>query len=134
MFIESKALLPDSGGARSSIAAAWASSIEFVNDSGGEVVIAFPGRPHPSFAPRGRGRRGTSRWPCASVLVNGEPVADPRAATSWRQGDRLSTLEAGGGGIGDPLLRDARALQEDLAQGFVTPAQARAVYGWSGPG
>jgi N-methylhydantoinase B len=129
MFIESKALLPDSGGA-GQYRGGLGQRIDFINDSGGEVVIScLAGRTR--FAPRGLAGGGPGAL--RSVLVNGEPV-DAKGRYILAPGDRLSTLEAGGGGIGDPLLRDARALQEDLAQGFVTPAQARAVYGWSGPG
>jgi hypothetical protein len=36
---------------------------------------------------------------------------------------------AGGGGYGDPLLRDAEAVKEDVADGYVTPEGARRDYG-----
>ena len=36
---------------------------------------------------------------------------------------------SGGGGFGDPLARDLDAVAADLAEGYVTPAAAEAIYG-----
>jgi N-methylhydantoinase B len=44
-------------------------------------------------------------------------------------GDRITLLTAGGGGHGDPRLRDPDAVREDIAEGYVSPAAARDVYG-----
>ncbi len=44
-------------------------------------------------------------------------------------GDRMRLLTAGGGGHGDPRLRSREAVLEDIAEGLVSPEQARAVYG-----
>jgi N-methylhydantoinase B len=44
----------------------------------------------------------------------------------------MRIVEAGGGGFGDPKSRAAAAVAEDVAQGYVTAASAREVYGWSG--
>jgi len=63
-----------------------------------------------------------------SVLINGVPVS-AKGRYILAPGDRLTTLEAGGGGIGDPRLRDPQALQDDLAQGFVTEEGVRRDYG-----
>jgi N-methylhydantoinase B len=43
--------------------------------------------------------------------------------------DVLIMDSSGGGGFGDPLTRSLDALAADLAQGYVTPAAAEAVYG-----
>ncbi|MET0850217.1 MAG: hydantoinase B/oxoprolinase family protein [Candidatus Rokuibacteriota bacterium] len=43
--------------------------------------------------------------------------------------DVLIMDSSGGGGFGDPLTRSLDALAADLAQGYVTPAAAAAVYG-----
>ena len=53
----------------------------------------------------------------------------PRASYILAPGDRLTTLEAGGGGYGDPRQRDREALARDIAQGFVSSERARADYG-----
>ncbi|MFV2086294.1 hydantoinase B/oxoprolinase family protein [Micromonospora sp. LOL_021] len=44
-------------------------------------------------------------------------------------GDRVTLLTAGGGGHGDPRRRDPEAVREDVAEGYVSPAAAREVYG-----
>jgi N-methylhydantoinase B len=44
-------------------------------------------------------------------------------------GDRFTRPSAGGGGFGDPLERDPAAVREDVADGYVTLARARADYG-----
>ena len=44
-------------------------------------------------------------------------------------GDVLTTLEAGGGGFGDPKARDKAAVIRDVDLGFVTAAGADRDYG-----
>ena len=44
-------------------------------------------------------------------------------------GTRVHHQMAGGGGYGDPLTRAPERVAEDLADGLVTEAHARAVYG-----
>ncbi len=124
MFIESKALLPDSGGA-GEFRGGLGQRIEFINDSGGEVAIAFlAGRTE--FPPVGV--RGGKPGGLREVRVNGE-TANPKGRYILAPGDRLTTLEAGGGGYGDPRRRDRAALARDVAQGFVSAERARADYG-----
>ncbi|MCC6869169.1 MAG: hydantoinase B/oxoprolinase family protein [Burkholderiales bacterium] len=123
IFIESKALLADSGGP-GEFRGGLGQRIEFVNDSGHAMSIAFlAGRTEfPPLGVRG-GRPGRLR----EVRVNGE-IADPKGRYILAPGDRLTTFEAGGGGYGDPALRSAEALARDIAMGFVTPESARIDY------
>ncbi|WP_254909975.1 hydantoinase B/oxoprolinase family protein, partial [Micromonospora sp. NBS 11-29] len=44
-------------------------------------------------------------------------------------GDRVTLLTAGGGGHGDVRGRDPEAVRRDVAEGYVSPAAARDVYG-----
>ncbi|MBU2663798.1 hydantoinase B/oxoprolinase family protein [Actinoplanes bogorensis] len=44
-------------------------------------------------------------------------------------GDRVTLLTAGGGGHGLPAERDPSAVRRDVAEGYVSPAAARVVYG-----
>jgi N-methylhydantoinase B len=45
------------------------------------------------------------------------------------EGDEFTRPSAGGGGHGDPLLRDPQAVREDVADGYVTVEGARRDYG-----
>ena len=123
MVIESKALLADSGGP-GEFRGGLGQQIEFVNDSGSEVSIAcLAGRTE--FAPRGvnGGRPGGLR----QIRINGRNV-HPKGRYVLAPGDRLTTLESGGGGYGDPRKRDRKALAHDVAQGFVSARSAREDY------
>jgi N-methylhydantoinase B len=45
------------------------------------------------------------------------------------EGDEFTRPSAGGGGVGDPLLRDPDAVKEDVADGYVSIERARKDYG-----
>ncbi len=45
-------------------------------------------------------------------------------------GDVFVSLQGGGGGIGDPRERDRAAVAADLQAGYITPEEARDVYGY----
>ncbi|HEX2071979.1 MAG TPA: hydantoinase B/oxoprolinase family protein [Thermoleophilaceae bacterium] len=47
-----------------------------------------------------------------------------------RAGDEVLLDSPGGGGYGDPRERDRARLERDVAEGLVTPASARELYGW----
>jgi N-methylhydantoinase B len=47
-----------------------------------------------------------------------------------RAGDVFVSTQGGGGGYGDPAERDREAVHLDVARGYVTPAAARAAYGY----
>lgn len=49
-----------------------------------------------------------------------------------RRGDVLTLYTAGGGGYGPPSERSGAAIARDIAEGFVSEATARAVYGRTG--
>ncbi len=48
-------------------------------------------------------------------------------------GDVLSIETGGGGGVGDPKLRDRTLVRADLEDGFITPVQAKEAYGLPQP-
>jgi N-methylhydantoinase B len=68
----------------------------------------------------------------AITLIN--PDTDPRAVHSkatmiLKRGDVLSVHLSGAGGYGDPGERDRKRVQEDIAEGYVTPDHAMRAYG-----
>jgi N-methylhydantoinase B len=46
-----------------------------------------------------------------------------------REGDVFVIENGGGGGLGDPLLRDPALVAKDVADGYVAPGSARDIYG-----
>jgi len=53
----------------------------------------------------------------------------PQDKIDVRRGDVIIHVQAGGGGFGDPLERDAQAVLEDLLDDRITPQYAQQVYG-----
>ena len=124
MHVARKELLADSGGA-GEFRGGLGQRIELVNDSGADMAIScLAGRTR--FAPAGvlGGRPGGLR----EIRINGETV-HPKGRYVLKPGDRITTLEAGGGGYGDPRRRLHAAILADCKAGFVTTAAALREYG-----
>jgi N-methylhydantoinase B len=65
-----------------------------------------------------------------SLLRNGTTEElDVNALYELRRGDVLEVTSSGGGGFGDPLERPAGLVADDVANGYVSPAAARDLYG-----
>jgi N-methylhydantoinase B/oxoprolinase/acetone carboxylase alpha subunit len=54
---------------------------------------------------------------------------NPLRGKRLEAGDRFEVLTTGGGGWGDPMLREPARVLEDFLDGYVTPAKARDNYG-----
>ena len=120
-----KELVADSGGAGES-RGGLAQNIEIRNDTGNPLSVAcFGGRTE--YAPEGYqgGRPGGLR----RHLINGQ-VVHPKGRYTLKPGDVIETVEAGGGGFGDPARRAPEKLIEDVADGAVSPEGARRDYGF----
>jgi len=48
-----------------------------------------------------------------------------------KAGDILTLYSSGGGGFGPALERDPKLVGDDVAQGYVSPAAAAKLYGWT---
>ncbi len=64
----------------------------------------------------------------ARFLVNGE-AGNPYGLTQLKPGDVVTIDAPGGGGYGNPLEREPEMVETDVAEGYVTPEQARSDYG-----
>lgn len=53
----------------------------------------------------------------------------PKSRTTVAPGERVTLLYAGGGGYGDPRLRDRDSVRADLRDGYITAEAARTIYG-----
>ncbi len=83
------------------------------------------------FPPRGRDGGGDGMAGYLG-LGSGAALAGKRRH-SIAPGDRLVLMTPGGGGIGDPRLRDRAKILADLENGLISEAQAREVYGLALP-
>ena len=124
MTIERKALLPDTGGpgaARGGLG----QEVVIRNDTGQPITLfSMANRtefPSLGFAGGGPGGRREHR-------IDGETV-DPKGTHTLAPGSRLTLIEAGGGGFGDPSGREKAKIAADVAEGYVTPEGARRDYG-----
>jgi len=124
--VVSRRMLADTGGpgaARGGVG----QEVVLRNDTGQPMTI-FCMANRTEFPPVGHlgGRPGARR----EHRINGERV-HPKGAYVLAPGDRVSLVQAGGGGFGDPGARPVEAVLADVADGFVTPEAALRDYGVS---
>ncbi len=125
MLVEEKALVPDTGGA-GEFRGGNAQRLTFRNLGAAPVTVTIRHErvDHP---PRGLlgGRAGAG----GIDMINGARIAS-KSRSSLGQGDRVTFQTPGGGGLGPPERRDPDAIRADLESGLVTPAFAKAQYGY----
>jgi N-methylhydantoinase B len=94
-------------------------------------VVMYSEQTRPAFAAWGTEGGGPGR-PASVTLVrrSGERIPVLKARMDAGAGDRLVLVTGGGGGYGDPRLRDREAVGRDVREGKVSPEAARDVYGW----
>ncbi|MBW3633441.1 MAG: hydantoinase B/oxoprolinase family protein [Chloroflexi bacterium] len=122
--VESKALVPDSGGPGRH-RGGLGQSLKLRIVSPGTVSVSFLAErtrfPAPGLFGGGEGGAG-------AVILNGQLI-DPKVTHIVESGDLLELRTPGGGGVGKPNERCQAALQRDIEQGYVTVSDARKRYG-----
>jgi N-methylhydantoinase B len=73
-------------------------------------------------------RQGNGEWRSTKDLF-GKVSTSKYANVQFQPGDRVLLWTPGGGGYGDPAKRDPAMAKEDVAEGYITPAAAAALYG-----
>jgi N-methylhydantoinase B len=70
-------------------------------------------------------------WPgsCVSQRFNGEPLGPKPGTIPMTPADVFEVSWQGGGGFGDPLLRDPEAVRAEVAAGQLPAAVATSIYG-----
>jgi N-methylhydantoinase B len=124
-----KGLIPDSGGAgRYQGGAGQRLTIEFVAEVPGILQIMSA-----RFRSAAQGLLGGGEGSLTELAINGAPAA-PNGRHAVRPGDVVTIAYPGGGGYGAPAARDPARVAEDVADGVLTAARARQVYGtgWEG--
>ena len=124
--IERKALLVDSGGAGRNRGGVG-QELVIRNDSEHPMTVSCLGA-RTEFEPLGL--RGGKPGQRRQYRVNGELV-HPKGRYVLRPREVISTVEPGGGGIGDPRERPVEAVLEDVRAGLVSVEGALRDYGVS---
>ncbi len=99
----------------------------------GEVTFTHRGERHYCAAAGAHG--GKSGGMAHSVIYRADGTSEvipSKIVTVLRKSDRVVIETAGGGGYGDPLTRDRGLVAADVADGKVSRAAARELYGFSG--
>ena len=125
------ALRPDSGGAgrhRGGCGAIY--EIEALAESGADVFLLGERGKFPPFGVAGGGPAAMNRF----VYDSAEGPTSPPMVTKVTdihigKGQRVRLESPGGGGYGAPRDRDADAVRRDVANGYVSPAEAERIYG-----
>jgi N-methylhydantoinase B len=123
VVVEHKRLVPNSGGA-GRYRGGLGQEMQF-RVVGSRPMIASARPDKVRFPPPGarRGRPGLA----GRFTINGRDAAvQPHRLVP---GDRITLRLPGGGGYGDPRGRPRASIQDDIANGYVTRASARANYG-----
>jgi len=125
ILVWKKDLMPDSGGAgqfRGGLGQEI--ELEVMTDQPVRLSLISDRMKHPAG-----GLDGAGAGAPALVQLQDGRKPHPKSRTMLAPGDRLTMHLGGGGGYGDPAARDAAALQQDIADGYVTPEGARRDYG-----
>ena len=76
-----------------------------------------------------RGRDGGTPGAAGKIYLASGGRLDGKGTQTIPSGDRVVIEMPGGGGLGDPLLRDRAAVAADVEAGLVSPETARDAYG-----
>ena len=68
---------------------------------------------------------------CSAIAFDDGRVPHQKSRTTIAPGQRITLHYAGGGGVGDPTMRDPHAVHDDVVDGYVSQDAARSIYGWS---
>jgi N-methylhydantoinase B/oxoprolinase/acetone carboxylase alpha subunit len=124
VLFEEKRLLPDSGGPgtyRGGLGQRV--RVRALSDEPIDFIVGTVDRiDHPPFGLAGGEAGGGGRLEIDSVPV------DRRVPHKMELGQVLTACMPGGGGFGPASRRDRRALERDIALGYVTPEAARERY------
>jgi len=102
-----------------------------------EIGLAVRGIPaadalvmtHGAEVPNSAGLFGGFPGSCVSQRFNGERLGPKPGTIPMTPADEFEVSWQGGGGYGDPLLRDPGAVAAEVADGLISVAAAQAVYG-----
>ncbi len=125
ILIESKELVADSGGA-GEFRGGPAQEVTIRNVSGHPMQLSILAE-RTKFLPRGLFGGGQGGQPLF-LHETGEAL-DPKGVNWVPAQSTVCIRTHGGGGFGDPKLRDPSSVAKDLREGYITPSAAQSTYG-----
>ncbi|MSQ55474.1 MAG: hydantoinase B/oxoprolinase family protein [Betaproteobacteria bacterium] len=127
--VERYELVPDSGGAGKHRGGAGVyRELRILNDDTA-LALRSARQKYAALGREGAGQGGVGAYVLNPYGARPEKLHSTVSEMHLKAGDLLQIVTPGGGGMGNPLERDAAAVAADVAQGTVTPAAARALYG-----
>lgn len=126
LIVERRELTPDSGGAgrwRGGLGQTYVLRVPEDFNGSAWVSILSDRTAHPA-----EGRLGGLPGSLRSNTLNESVALHPKKRVPLKAGDRLKICMPGGGGVGNPRERSREALADDILNGYVTEAQAVALY------
>ena len=122
-------MVPDSGGAgKARGGLAFVREFKLLADQAVFTTRADR-RDHPPYGFAGGKPGGGSQNVLITVAGERALPTMPMEAITWRAGDVFRHISAGGGGYGDPLVRDPALVQADVLDDKVSRTAAREQYG-----
>jgi N-methylhydantoinase B len=127
ILVESKCIREDSGGAgRFRGGNGQVMAIRVLNPT--PLTVSFLSDRTKLPAP---GFNGGQDGALGAVTINGNPI-NPKETVIVKSGDLIVLNTPGGAGYGGAHERDPHLLEDDIAEGMVSAAQAATQYGWRG--
>ena len=127
IHVYGRRLAPDTEGA-GTFRGAPSLAVEF-GPSGCDISVGYvsDGTINPARGARGGANGGPANQ--YKLMPDGSRrQLDPCAQVTLRDGEKLLSISAGGGGYGPPSKRDPETVARDVAEGWITAERARNVY------
>jgi N-methylhydantoinase B len=95
------------------------------------AVVVMRGKDRQSFTAwgAGGGQAGTTSGNIGTIPGHAPHDIGKRTVYRAQLGETIRLWGGGGGGFGDPMTRDPALVEEDVANGLVSPERARDIYG-----
>jgi N-methylhydantoinase B len=93
-----------------------------------DIIYASDGTANPAKGVRG-GQPGAHASQLKMKAAGSYEELPTCARVTLRDGERVRSISAGGGGYGSPLERDAELVARDVREGWITAQRANQVYG-----
>lgn len=127
LMVREKELIPDSAGpGKFRGGLAQKVTLESVSSFPTRVYLLTERLKYPA-----KGYAGAKDGAVGQIFENDVPITRPKGEVVLQKGDKITVFLPGGGGYGDPVLRDKNKIKSDLLNGYVTLEKAKSDYSFS---